>query len=314
MPHHYYTSWSKSHLNNIYDYLLAVYEPRVVAVLSMNFARICLGWRLGSHPLVTWPLVPLFVPRAAPYYQQFSVHSITRDMTSWSPVCALGCPLLSTVHCSQYYQRPDLLFPCLCPGLPLTINSSLFTQYYQRPDLLFPCLCPGLPLTVNSSLFTVLPETWPLVPLFVPWAAPYYQQFTVHSIVHGPEQILVPSGWAKLGNVFRVHTCPVHYLSHDRPLNSAAFMWLSPMLIILFPKNNIFVFFNDFQIIFKLKPSSMIVLIKYNCSNTSWYPFRLYVSISLKKGSNCDKFMQKFLPFHNQWKIWTASLNLILRL
>ena len=133
-------------------------------------------------------------------------------------------------------------------------------------------------------------------------------------VVHGPEQILVPSGWAKLGNVFRVHICPVHYLSHDRPLNSAAFTWLSPMLIILFPKNNIFVFFNDFQIIFKLKPSSMIVLIKYNCSNTSWYPFRLYVSISLTKCSNYDKFMQKFLPFHNQWKIWTASLHLILRL
>ena len=91
-------------------------------------------------------------------------------------------------------------------------------------------------------------------------------------------------------------------------------MLLSPMLIILFPKNNIFVFFNEFQIIFKLKPSSMTVLIEYNCSNTSWYPFRLHVSISLKTSSNYDKFMQKFLPFHNQWKIWTASLHLILRL
>ena len=133
-------------------------------------------------------------------------------------------------------------------------------------------------------------------------------------LVHGPEQISVPSGWAKLGNVFHVHIYPVHYLSHDRPLNSAAFMWLSPMLIILLPKNNIFVFFNDFQIIFKLKPFSMTVLIKYNCSNTIWYPFGLYVSISLKKGWICNKFRQKFLPFHNQWKIWTASLHLILRL
>ena len=102
-------------------------------------------------------------------------------------------------------------------------------------------------------------------------------------IVHGPEQISVPSGWAKLGNVFHVHICPVHYISHDRPLNSAAFMWLSPMLITLFPKNNIFVFFNEFQIIFKLKPSGMTVLIEYNCSYISWYPFRLYLSISLKK-------------------------------
>ena len=93
--------------------------------------------------------------------------------------------------------------------------------------------------------------------------------YDLEQLVHGPEQILVPSGWAKLGNVFRVHICPVHYSSHDRPLNLAAFMWLSPMLIILYPKNNIFVFFNDFQIKLKLKPSSMIVLIKYNCSNTS---------------------------------------------
>ena len=88
-------------------------------------------------------------------------------------------------------------------------------------------------------------------------------------LVHGPEQISVPSGWAKLGNVFRIHICPVQYLNHNRPLNSAAFMWLSPMLIISFPKNNIFVFFNEFQIIFKRKPSSMTVLIEYNCSNTS---------------------------------------------
>ena len=119
-------------------------------------------------------------------------------------------------------------------------------------------------------------------------------------IVHGPEQISVPSGWAKLGNGFYVYICPVHYLSHDRPLKLAAFMWLSSIFNILFSKNSIFVFFDDFQIIFKLRPSSMTVLIKYNCSNTSWYPFELYVSISLKKCSNCKKFMQKFLPFHNQ--------------
>ena len=119
---------------------------------------------------------------------------------------------------------------------------------------------------------------------------------------------------AKLGNVFHVYICPVHYLSHDRPLSLAALMWLSPMLFILFPENKIFVFFNELQIIFKLKPSSMTVLIECNCNNTSWYPFKLYVSNSLKKSSNNDKFMQKFLPFHNQWKIWTDSLHLILRL
>ena len=91
-------------------------------------------------------------------------------------------------------------------------------------------------------------------------------------------------------------------------------MWLSPFFIILFSRNKIFVFFNDFHLIFKSKPSSMTVLIKYNCSNTKWYPFRLYVSISLRKSSNCEKFIQKFLPFPNQWKIWTVSLHLILRL
>ena len=139
------------------------------------------------------------------------------------------------------------------------------------------------------------------------WATRFQQ------VVHGPEQISVPSGWAKLGNVFYVHICPVYYLSHDRPLKLAAFMWLSSIFNISFSKNSILVFFDDFQIIFKSVPSSMAVLIKYNCNNTSWYPFELYVSISLKKCSNCEKFMQKFLPFHNQWKIWTASLRLILR-
>ena len=88
-------------------------------------------------------------------------------------------------------------------------------------------------------------------------------------LVHGPEQISVPSGWAKLGNIFYVHICPVHYLSHDRPLKLAAFMWLSSIFNILFSKNSIFVFFDDFQIIFKSRPSSMTVLNKYNCSNTS---------------------------------------------
>ena len=142
----------------------------------------------------------------------------------------------------------------------------------------------------------------------------HYPTLMFQQVVHGPEQISVPSGWAKLGNVFYVHICPVRYLSHDRPLKLAAFMWLSSIFKILFSKNSIFVFFDDFQIIFKLRPSSMTVLIKYNCSNTSWYPFELYVSISLKKCSNWEKFMQKFLPFHNQWKIWAASLHLTLRL
>ena len=104
-----------------------------------------------------------------------------------------------------------------------------------------------------------------------------------------PEQISVPSGWAKLGNVFHVHICPMHCLNRDRSLNLAAFMWLSPFLIISFSKNNIFVFFNDFQIIFKLKPSSMTVFNKYNCCNTNLYPFRLYVSISLKKKAQIVK-------------------------
>ena len=94
-------------------------------------------------------------------------------------------------------------------------------------------------------------------------------------IVHGPEQISVPSGWAKLGNIFYVHICPVHYLSHDRPMKLAAFMWLSSIFNILFSKNSIFVFFDDFQILFKSRPSSMTVLNKYNCSNTSRYPFEL---------------------------------------
>ena len=58
----------------------------------------------------------------------------------------------------------------------------------------------------------------------------------------------------------------------------------------------------------------MTVLIKYNCCNTSWYPLGYLYRFLWKKSSNCEKFIQKFLPFPNQWKIWTASLHLILRL
>ena len=116
-------------------------------------------------------------------------------------------------------------------------------------------------------------------------------------------------GGQNLVMFFYVHICPVHYLSHDRPLKLAAFMWLSSIFNILFSKNSIFVFFDDFHIIFKLRPSSMTVLIKYNCSNTSWYPFELYVSISLKKCSNCDKFVQKFLPFHRQLVCWSLRCS-----
>ena len=105
--------------------------------------------------------------------------------------------------------------------------------------------------------------------------------------------ISVPSGWAKLGNIFHIHICPMHYSSHDRPLNSAAFMWLSPISIILLFKNNIFLFVGDFQLISKIILSSMIVLMKCNCNNTRGYQFWLDVSISWKKSSNYNKFRQK---------------------
>ena len=124
--------------------------------------------------------------------------------------------------------------------------------------------------------------------------------------------ISVPSGWAKLGNVFHVRIRPMHYLSHDRPLNSAAFMWLSPISIILLFENNIFLFVSDFQSISKINLSSMIVLMKCNCNNTRGYQFWLDVSISWKKSSNYHKFRQNFLPFHNQWKMWTPSVHSIL--
>ena len=126
--------------------------------------------------------------------------------------------------------------------------------------------------------------------------------------------ISVPSGWAKLGNVFHVRICQVHYLSHDRPLNSAAFMWLSPISIILLFKNNIFLFVSDFQSISIINLSSMIVLMKYNCNKTIGYQFWLDESISWKKSSNYDKFRQNVLPFHNQWKMWMPSVHSILML
>ena len=94
--------------------------------------------------------------------------------------------------------------------------------------------------------------------------------------------ISVPSGWAKLGNVFHVRICPTHYLSHDRPLNSAAFVWLSPISIILLFKNNIFLFVSYVQLISKINLTRLIVLMKCNYTNTRGYQFWLDVSISWK--------------------------------
>ena len=81
-----------------------------------------------------------------------------------------------------------------------------------------------------------------------------------------------------------------------------------------FSKNNIFIFFSDFQFIPKIKHSSMVVLMKCSCSNTRWYQFWQGVSVSWKKSSNCHKYRQNVLPFHNQWKIWTLSVHSILML
>ena len=50
-----------------------------------------------------------------------------------------------------------------------------------------------------------------------------------------------------------------------------------------FLKNNIFLFLSDFQLISKIKLSSMVVLMKCNCNNTRGYQFWLDVFISWKK-------------------------------
>ena len=84
--------------------------------------------------------------------------------------------------------------------------------------------------------------------------------------------------------------------------------------LIYFSKYNIFLFARDFQLASKINPSSMIVLMKYNCNNTRGYQFWLDVSISWKTNSNYDKFRQNVLPFHNQWKTWTLSVHSILML
>ena len=81
-----------------------------------------------------------------------------------------------------------------------------------------------------------------------------------------------------------------------------------------FSKNNIFIFFSDFQFISKIKHSSIVVLMKCSYSNTRGYQFWLDVCVFWKKNSNCHQFRQNVLPFHNQWKIWTPSVHSILML
>ena len=85
-------------------------------------------------------------------------------------------------------------------------------------------------------------------------------------------------------------------------------------LLLCISKNNIFIFFSDFQLISKIKHSSMVVLMKCSCSNTRGYKFWLAVSVSWNKSSNCNKFRQNVLPFHKQWKIWMPSVLSLLML
>ena len=105
----------------------------------------------------------------------------------------------------------------------------------------------------------------------------------------------------------------MHYLSLDKPLNLAALVWLSPVLIFYFSKNNIFLFFNDFQIKFKQSPLAWlhwlntIVVTPFDIHLGYMYPF-------LWKGWNCDKFIQNIYPFHNQWKYEHHLCRLRLRL
>ena len=58
----------------------------------------------------------------------------------------------------------------------------------------------------------------------------------------------------------------------------------------------------------------MVVLIKCSCSNTRWYQFLAKCIRFLEKSSNCHKFRQNVLPFHNQRKIWMLSVHSILML
>ena len=90
----------------------------------------------------------------------------------------------------------------------------------------------------------------------LPWC--WYQ------LVHGPNQIPVPSGWAKLDNDFCLHICPVHYLSYDRPLKLAAFIWLSPILLSSFFEKWYIRIFHWFSIYIQIKSYSMVVLVRYD--------------------------------------------------
>ena len=127
--------------------------------------------------------------------------------------------------------------------------------------------------------------------------------------------ISVPSGWAKLGNVFHVHICPTHYLTHSRLLKSAAFMWLSPILIVLlFYIFYIFLFFSDFQFISKINISSIVVLMKCNCNNTRGCPLWLHRSFSWKKDQIVIDLGKISCHFTTKKNIWTPSVHSILRL
>ena len=94
--------------------------------------------------------------------------------------------------------------------------------------------------------------------------------------------VSVPSGWAKLGTVFHVHICPMHYLSHYRPFELSSFhVVITNFDYFTFRKTTYFFF--QWLSIHKNNLSSMVVSMKCNCNKTRGYQFWLDVSVSSKK-------------------------------
>ena len=109
MPHYHFTRQSKSHPNSniIYDCLQTVFDTRVVAVLSVYFARIRLGWRLRSGALVMYVYTTIDYV-TTPYEPPFVIESVIarfRNLSNIIKFTQLTTGLYDSSNASVIIQR-----------------------------------------------------------------------------------------------------------------------------------------------------------------------------------------------------------------
>ena len=162
-------------------------------------------------------------------------------------------------------------------------------------------------LATISTVATVMTgrhcEVWCFLPVVLAVRGQHSAHISFHELRYTLATFSRTSPWAKTQIIrYRYHLGGQNlvmffmYTYAQRIIQAMIDLWTRQLpcgyhqfWLFYFSKNSILLFFSDFQCISKIKPSSIIVLIKCSCSNTRGYPLSISI-ISWKTSSNCDKF------------------------